>query len=137
MPSDENTKLIFVNKVIGIFTDTFGKDMLMVEKEIAFEHMGFFKIKYKYIPLGYGIIFENDRGVFSIEICDSEEAFNFLYRIKKFDSTTTLENVEEAVKILKETLDRNDFAFYITRDEKLYKKQDKDYIRVKDLKELM
>lgn len=58
-------------------------------------------------------------------------------QIKKFDSTTTLENVEEAVEILKETLDRNDFAFYITRDEKLYKKQDKDYIRVKDLKELM
>ena len=58
-------------------------------------------------------------------------------RIKKFNSTTTLENIKEAVKILKETLNRNDFAFYITRDEKLYKKQNNKYIQVKDLKELM
>ncbi len=137
MPSDKNAKLIFVDKVIGVFTDAFGKDMLMAEKQIAFEHMGFFKIKYKYIPLEYTIIFENDRGVFSIEICDREGAFNFLYRIKKFDSKTTLENVKEAVKILKDTLNQNDFAFYITRDEKLYKKQNNNYIQVKDLKELM
>lgn len=137
MPSDKNVKLIFVDKVIGIFTDTFGKDMLLAEKQIVFEHMGFFKIKYKYIPLGYNVIFENDRGVFSIEICDSEGAFNFLYRIKKFNSETTLDNVEEAVKILKDTLNQNDFAFYITRDEKLYKKQNNNYIQVKDLKELM
>lgn len=137
MPSDESAKLIFVDKVIGIFNDTFGKEMLMDEKQIAFEHMGFFKIKYKYMPLGYDVIFENDRGVFSIEICDSEGAFNFLYRIKKFDSETTLQNIGEATKILKYVLNKNDFAFYITRDEKLYKKQNNNYIRVKDLKELM
>ena len=137
MPLDENTGLIFVDKVIGIFSDTFGKDMFLTEKQIAVEHMGFFKIKYKYMPLGYDIIFENDRGVFSIEIYDSEGACNLLYRIKKFDSKTTLQNIEEATKILKDVLNKNDFSFYITRDEKLYKKQNQHYTRVKDLTELI
>lgn len=137
MPLDKNAGLIFVDKVIGIFSDTFGKDMFLTEKQIAVENMGFFKIKYKYMPLGYDIIFENDRGVFSIEIYDSEGACNLLYRIKKFDSKTTPQNIEEATKILKDVLNKNNFSFYITRDEKLYKKQNQHYTRVKDLTELM
>lgn len=52
--------------------------------------MGFFEAKYKYLPLEYDIILENDRGVFSIEIYDNEGAHNLLYRIKKYDNERQL-----------------------------------------------
>lgn len=126
-----------VEKIIDIFSETFGKDIFLVENLVASEHMGLFKIKYKYLPLGYDIIFENDRGVFSIDIYDEEGAHNLLYRIEKYDSETTIKNVRNAIKTLKKVLQKNDFCFYITREGKLYRKKNQCYKRVKDLTELI
>lgn len=131
MPLDKTKYLVLIDKIHGVFSDTFGKDILFIEKQVAVEHMGFFEIVYMYNPLGYKIIFENDRGIFSIDIFDSEGAMNSLYRIEKFDGVTTVENVENAVRILKDVLQKNDFCFYITREGKLYKKKDQNYKRTK------
>ena len=79
---DEGESGMLLDKVLDIFSDIFGKDIFLTEKQIAVEHMGFFKIKYRYLPLEYDIILENDRGVFSIEIYDNEGAHRNLYGIK-------------------------------------------------------
>ena len=39
----------------------FGKEIVLIEKKIEAEHMGYFKIMFKYIPLNYNIVFESDR----------------------------------------------------------------------------
>lgn len=137
MPLDKDSGMVLIDKIIEIFFDAFGKDISLSEKQIAIEHMGFFQIKYKYFPLGYDIVFENDRGVFTIEIYDSEGAYNSLYRIKKYDGETTIENVKKATRILKNVLIKNDFYFYLTCEGKIYRKQNQHYTRVKDLKELI
>lgn len=134
---DKNKYLALIDKILNIFSNIFGEDILFVEKQVAIEHMGFFKIKYRYLPLGYDIVFENDRGAFSIDIYDDEGAHNLLYRIEKFDSETTVENVKNAIQILQNVLKKNDFCLYITREEKLYRKKNQHYKRVKDLTELM
>ena len=72
-----------IDKILEIFSDTFGKDLLLVEKQIAIEHMGFFKMSYRYLPLEYDIVFENDRGLFSIEIYDDEGAHTFWRELRK------------------------------------------------------
>ncbi len=134
---DEAKHLVLINKILDIFSNIFGEDVFFAEKQVAIEHMGFFKIKYRYLPLGYDIVFENDRGMFSIEIYDNEGAHNLLCRIEKFDNETTIENVKNAIQILKRILQKNDFYLYVTRGGKLYKKKDQYYKRVKDLTELM
>lgn len=134
---DKTKYLALIDKILNIFSNIFGEDILFVEKQIAIEHMGFFKIKYRYLPLEYDIVFENDRGAFSIDIYDDEGAHNLLYRIEKFDSETTVENVKNAIQILKNVLKKNDFCLYITREGKLYRKKSQHYKRVKDLTELM
>lgn len=134
---DKTKYLALIDKILNIFSYILGADILFVEKQVAIEHMGFFKIKYRYLPLGYDIVFENDRGAFSIDIYDDEGAHNLLYRIEKFDSETTVENVKNAIQILQNVLKKNDFCLYITREEKLYRKKNQHYKRVKDLTELM
>lgn len=134
---DKTKYLALIDKILNIFSNILGADILFVEKQVAIEHMGFFKIKYRYLPLGYDIVFENDRGAFSIDIYDDEGAHNLLYRIEKFDSETTVENVKNAIQILQNVLKKNDFCLYITREEKLYRKKNQHYKRVKDLTELM
>lgn len=109
---------MLLDKVLDIFSDIFGKDIFLTEKQIAVEHMGFFKIIYRYLPLEYEIILENDRGVFSIEIYDNEGAHRNLYGIKKYNSATREENVKDAVQKLKDILEKDDFYFYINRGNK-------------------
>lgn len=135
MPLDKNwqlEQLERIDKILDIFSDYFGQDLLLVEKQIAIQHMGFYKFKFKYLPLEYDITFENDRGVFTIGIYDSEKAYNYLNSIEKFDNETTVKNAEYAIQILKNVLDKNNFCFYINRNGKLYKKQNQQYKRIKD-----
>lgn len=60
--------------VLDSFKEMFGKEVVLTEKTIVPEHMGYFKIVYKYIPLNYKFVFESDRDLFSIVIYDNEEA---------------------------------------------------------------
>lgn len=133
MPLDKTRDLEIIDKIIDVFSDTFGKDIIFVEKQVALEHMGWFRIIYRYHPLEYDIIFENDRGLFCVDIFDNEGANNSLYRIEKFDNVTTVENAQNAAHILKNTLQKNDFCFYISRDGKLYRKKDQQYKRIKNI----
>ena len=84
-------RMVLIDKIRHAFPDTFGKDIFFIEQQVCLEHMGYFLVKYRYIPLEYDLVLENDRGVFSIEIIDHEGAHRNLYGIKKYNSGTTLD----------------------------------------------
>lgn len=125
-----------VEQIVRLYSDMFGKDMLLIGKWEAFEQMGYFKIKYKYLPFNYDVVFESDRDMFVIDIFDDEGAKNTLYRLEEFSNETTLENIKFAIQKLKKVLINNNFCFYISRGEKMYRKEGKQYKRIKDLTEL-
>ena len=45
MPLDRAKYFTLIDKILEIFSITFGKNLFLVEKQIAIEHMGFFKMK--------------------------------------------------------------------------------------------
>lgn len=126
-----------VEEILDEFKLVFGEEMILVKREEAFHHMGYFRIEYQYIPLHYTIVFESDRNVFVIDIFDEEGAKSTLYGIEHFQNETNKKNVQTAVSLLRKVLRKNDFYFYITKNEKLYRKKNKEYKRIKDIKELM
>ena len=116
--------------VVESFKEAFDKEIDLIEKKIAAEHMGYFKIVFKYIPSDYNIVFEIDRDVFEIIIYDNEGAWSALDG--KYDNETIEKNIRNAVLILKNKIDNNDLSFYVSRGYKLYRKQGDEYIKVKD-----
>ncbi len=91
----------------------------------------------KCLWMGYDLIFESDQDVFSIAFYDREGAHNNLYRFEKYNSTTTIENVQFAIYRLRKVLGKNEFCLYINRNDKIYQKQNGQYQRIKDWKELV
>ena len=56
-----------------------------------------------------------------------------MYRIKNFDNCMTEKCLENAAVILKQVLEENKFPLYKSENDKLYKKQDGTYRRIKDI----
>lgn len=129
MQLDEKYSLLS-SKVLGIFEGLFGEEVVLIEKTIAAEHMGYFKIVFKYIPLNYNIVFESDRDLFNIVIYDNEDARSKLDG--KYNNETIEKNIKDAVLVLKNKIDNNDLSFCVVRGHKLYKKQGNEYIKIKD-----
>ena len=129
MQLDDKYSLLSSN-VLKIFKEMFGKEIVLIENKIEAEHMGYFKIVFKYIPLNYNIVFESDRDVFDIIINDNEEAWSTLD--EEYDNETIVKNIRGAVLLLKNKIDNNDLIFFAMRGDKLYRKQGGKYIRIKD-----
>jgi len=123
----------FKNSFLQIFAD----EMILNNESYFFEKRGIFKLIYKFIPLNYNIIVENELRTFTIAIEDSEKARNCLYRIQKYDNQLCKRNIENSIRILKKVLDKNEFDLFLYRDSKLYKKNNNGVTRVKDLHELI
>lgn len=98
---------------------------------------GYFKLSYRYLPHNYKIIIENEIRTFDIEIEDEQKASNSLYRIEKYNNSLDEKNIIDSLYLLKDVLERNDFNFYLYKDNKLYRKNDEGLQRIKDLKELL
>ena len=129
MQLDDKYSLLSSN-VLKIFKEMFGKEIVLIENKIEAEHMGYFKIVFKYIPLNYNIVFESDRDVFDIIIYDNEEAWSTLD--EEYDKEKIVKNIRGAVLLLKNKIDNNDLIFFAMRGDKLYRKQGGKYIRIKD-----
>ena len=67
------------------------------------------------------------------DLKDEAKDWNTLYRIKKFDNCMTEKCLENAAVILKQVLEENKFPLYKSENDKLYKKQDGTYRRIKDI----
>lgn len=136
MPLDEIDYITLIEKIHDLFIASFKENIVFVGKQEAIEHMGYFKIQYKYLPLQYDIVFESERNIFTIDIYDCEGTKNTLYRIKKYNNETKINNVQAAIQLLKEILQNNDLYFYITQNGKIYRKKGQQYKRIKDLTEI-
>lgn len=134
MPLDDRAKL--VEQIVEEFQKVFDEQMFLDERSEHFEHMGHFWLRYTYCPLNYDIEFESDRDLFSIRIVDEEGASNELYAVEEYEPHTNIENVKKAVRILKKVLEKNDFDFYISRDNKLYRKNADGIKRIRDKRNL-
>lgn len=109
----------------------FRKDMKQLGKVCAFADHGWFWLSYEFIPYNYIITIENEMSLFDIRIEDKEEASTPLGRIEKYDSKLNEKNIDEAVCLLKKVLYKNDFDFYIHRDDKVYIKNKQGIKRLK------
>lgn len=126
-----------INDFISTFKEIFSANIVVKDKFCDIDNKGYFKIVFKYLPLNYDIIVENEIRTFTITIEDEGKAKNSLYRIEKFDNTLDEENIKKALCILKRILDKNEFNLYLYKDKKIYKKYGDELKRVKDLKELL
>ena len=131
----------FYEKFLNFFREEiekiFGHDMALVSSENNFSYRGFFMLSYTFLPLNYNIIIENEFRAFGIMIEDSEGASSCLNRMAVFDNALDRQNIENAIQILKEVLEKNNFNFYFSIDNKLYRKNSHGVKRLKDMKELL
>ena len=84
-------------------------------------------------PTKIYVTLDADRGAFTFDLKDEAKDWNTLYRIKKFDNCMTEKCLENAAVILKQVLEENKFPLYKSENDKLYKKQDGTYRRIKDI----
>ena len=52
-------RMVLIDKIRHAFPDTFGKDIFFIEQQVCLEHMGYFLVKYRYIPLEYDLVLES------------------------------------------------------------------------------
>lgn len=137
----DSDSIIFYNEMVNMFAAcmdrTFGADIKKIETICKFENRGFFRLKYDYLPNNYKIEIENEIRTFDIEIYDTEQASNSLYRISKFKNRLDRECIEDSILLLKNVLEKNDFNMYFHKNGKLYRKNAEGIKRVKDIKELL
>lgn len=131
----------FYNEMITVFEtcifEIFGAEMKKVKFEYKFENRGFFRLEYMYCPNNYRIIIENEYRTYDIDIVNAENASNSLYRIGKFKNSLAKADIESAVRLLKETLEKNNFNMYFEKEGELYRKNSLGIQRVKDIRELL
>ena len=137
MQLDDSFYVEAINDFKNSFRQIFADEMILNNEYCFFETRGRFKLNYKFRPLNYNVIVENELRTFTIMIEDSEKAKNSLYRIENFDNQLCKRNIENSLKILKKVLDRNEFDLFIYCDSKLYKKNSNGVKRVKDMRELI
>lgn len=124
---------IFEKKIKSIFAD----NMIGISAECNFSNRGFFKLTYKYVPCNYKIVIENEFRTFDIIIYDEEGASNVLNRIEHHNGSLDEDNITKSILLLKKVLEKNDFNFYFSVDNKIYRKKGNGVKRIKDIKELL
>lgn len=137
MPLDKE----FYENYISLFDEkikqTYHENMIKISQEIHFEYRGSFILTYKYIPLDYEIIIENEFRAYSIKIVDSEGASNVLCRIKQHKNDLNEQNIIESLLILKDVLEQNNFNLFFNKDDKIYQKNKEGIRRIKDIREIL
>lgn len=137
MPLDK----MYYERYIGIFEEKIksilADNIIGISVERNFSNRGFFKLTYKYVPCNYKIVIENEFRTFDIIIYDAEGASNILNRIEHHNSSLDEDNITKSIMLLKKVLEKNDFNFYFSIDNKIYRKNGKGVKRIKDIKELL
>ena len=120
-------------KYKNIIYKIFGEEIQEISNSSSIGPMGQFQITFFYKPTKFYITLDADRGLFSLNMEDEVKDWNTLYRIKRFDNEMTEDCLEKALIILKQVLEKNNFPMYKSENNKLYKKQNGAYRRIKDI----
>lgn len=126
-------------KFITAFDDTikavFGEDMIKTGDCRAFDHMGHFELTYNYLPHNYTINLEHEMGFVDIRIIDSQNAWAYFTQITQYHihiiPSFRKDEIKKALLLLKNLLEENNFTFYFTKGNKLYRKNAEGIKRIK------
>ena len=129
MQSDKGTD--FIRLTDDVFSRTFSNNIKRERECANYQHMGFYKLVYKYEPQNLIVEFESYQGVFDIYISDDEGARSSLYRIKKYNAETNESNIENAINLLKEVLINDKLDLLVTKGSKVYKKKNGKLTRIR------
>ena len=97
-----------------IICKIFGEQIRVIGESSAIGPMGQFQIRFFYEPTKIYVTLDADRGAFTFDLKDEAKDWN-------------------AAVILKQVLEENKFPLYKSENDKLYKKQDGTYRRIKDI----
>lgn len=127
MQSDKNKKYdeFFIHQMANVFGDT----MELIETENKSSFHGWFFIKFLYRPTKVYILIESEYGLFTVRLEEEDGSFSFLKRIKSFDNQVSVKNIENAICILKETIDRP-ITFYKATPNALFRKEGNAFIQL-------
>ena len=113
----------------------FGSDMKLIQESIDWVNKDLFEFHFLYLPYNYTIIIESDKILYSIGIYDAQGAFTCLNRIKEYNAYIHVNTLENAINLLKEVLIGNNFDFFISKDNKIYRKNIDGIKRIKNIEE--
>lgn len=116
--------------------DLFNEEMELKKECVEWNRMNYFKLEYNYMPSDYMIEIENEGRLFTISITDSEGAQNTLQRIEKFNNSLGQDNIRNALVTLKRILIENKFKLYVFKNDKIYRKNNNQLVRVKDVHDM-
>ena len=103
----------------------FGNRVDCIDSRIAAEHMGFFRVRARYVPLDYSFYVEHMEGRFEIYIEDNDNGMVPLSQYKQFEPSLSIDNIKKALIKLNELFIENNFELMIEKDGKYYYKNSK------------
>lgn len=115
---------------LALFKDIFGEETECVSCSTTLGPMGQFRIVFLYYPANITITLDIDRGLFSLDLEDSDGDWTTLGKIADFDNEATDSNIQNAAELLFHALHGQDICFYRSKKNRLYKKVNGKYIRV-------
>ena len=115
-----------LNFTNNLFSKLFGKDMKLLSYATSAGGMGYFILKYQFIPKNYIIVFEHDRLFFTIRLSKPNGAFTHINNISgnKIDTALEDKNISYAVRILREALNNGIPEFYRLKQDRLVRDEE-------------
>ena len=108
----------------------FGESMRLEEEKSAWEHHGWFMLRFRYIPRFYTIYFEGEFNGFNIRITKDDGAYIALAQLTDYSNNLTEMDLRNSIEELKRVL-KTEIAFYKIINGKRYQEVDGGYKRIK------
>lgn len=119
--------LLYVKKEIQ---RQFGDEMLLEEEKSAWEHHGWFLLKFRYMPKLYTIHFEGEFNCFNVRITKEDGAYIALKQLTDYGNNLTEKDLCDSIEKLKSAL-KMEIAFYKIINGKRYQEINGVYRRIK------
>ena len=100
--------LLYIKKEIQ---RQFGDEMVLEEEKTAWEHHGWFILRFQYTPKPYMIHFEGEFNGFNIRITKEDGSYIALKQLIDYRNDFTERNLCDSIEKLKRTL-KTEIAFY-------------------------
>ena len=108
----------------------FGDEILLEEEKHAWEHHGWFLLKFQYIPKPYMIQFEGEFNCFNVRITKDDDAYIALKKLTDYSSDLTEKDICDSIEKLKNVL-KGDIVFYRSINGKTYQEINGEYKRIR------
>ena len=124
---EENEAVAYIKKEIQ---RKFGDQMRFEEEKTAWEHHGWFMLRFRYMPRCYIIYFEGEFNGFNIRITKDDGAYIALAQLTNYSSDLTEMDLRNSIEELKSVL-KTEIPFYKIINGKRYREINGSYKRIK------